>query len=246
MNYTEASSSTQTNNWCVEKKIADGTIVSDEKFVFFLTDFVMDSVVLQKKYPNHYLWISEIFSTSLYQEFEAQHSGAIGESTEKFQVSDHIQVVAPEIAAAMRARFDAIVRSFNTMQAQNQFEFANARSIGLETRNVLVETFLQASFRLCNDPSQIQQCLENVLQTQSPASSGYTAPSVPSVTSASLGPSVPSALSAPSSFTQLERLARERHLTEEEVALLVENKRRDLKISLNELAKRIADSSITF
>ncbi|OAD66823.1 hypothetical protein PHYBLDRAFT_174847 [Phycomyces blakesleeanus NRRL 1555(-)] len=60
--------------------------------------------------------------------------------------------------------------SFNTMQAQNQFEFANARSVGLETRNVLVETFLQASFRLCNDPSQIRKCLENVLQTQFPVS----------------------------------------------------------------------------
>ncbi|OAD66802.1 hypothetical protein PHYBLDRAFT_174828 [Phycomyces blakesleeanus NRRL 1555(-)] len=139
--------------------------------------FVLDSVILQKKYPNHYLWISEIFSTSLYQEFEAQLSGAIGESTKKFQVSDCIQVVASEIAAAI--------------------------SVGLETRNVLVEIFLQALFCLCNDPSQIRKCLENVLQTQSPTSSGHTAPSVPSVTSASLGPSVPSAPFALSSFTQV-------------------------------------------
>ncbi|OAD65319.1 hypothetical protein PHYBLDRAFT_71011 [Phycomyces blakesleeanus NRRL 1555(-)] len=62
--------------------------------------FLQDSVVLQKKYPNHYF---------LYQEFEAQFSGAIGESTKKFQVSNHIQVVALEIAAAMLRFIYAII-----------------------------------------------------------------------------------------------------------------------------------------
>ncbi|OAD68472.1 hypothetical protein PHYBLDRAFT_173463 [Phycomyces blakesleeanus NRRL 1555(-)] len=140
MNYTEASSSTQTNvlnndyyqcnmeNWLTTQQNSEMIVAENQLFH-------------PKNTTHTYLAKQKEWMFNLYQEFEAQLSGAIGESTKKFQVSDHIQVVAPEIAAAM--------------QAQNQFEFANARSVGLETRNVLVETFLQASFYLCNDPSQI-------------------------------------------------------------------------------------------
>ncbi|KAG1480474.1 hypothetical protein G6F49_013726 [Rhizopus delemar] len=69
---------------------------------YLRTVFLQDSVVLKGKYPGSFIWSHSIFDTDIYKDYEERLSSAIAANDEKFKMSQHLEVLLPEVAAAMK------------------------------------------------------------------------------------------------------------------------------------------------
>ncbi|KAG1503065.1 hypothetical protein G6F52_012314 [Rhizopus delemar] len=87
---------------------------------YLRTVFLQDSVVLKEKYPENFIWSHSIFETDLYKDYEERLSAAIAANDEKFKMSQHLEVLLTEVAAAMKTGFDSMNAMMNIVQSQNQ------------------------------------------------------------------------------------------------------------------------------
>ncbi|KAG0747114.1 hypothetical protein G6F57_003595 [Rhizopus arrhizus] len=80
----------------------------------------MNTVVLKGKCPKGFIWSHNIFETDLYKDYEERLSAAITANDEKFKMSQHLEVLLLEVAAAMKTGHDSTNAMLNIVQSQNQ------------------------------------------------------------------------------------------------------------------------------
>ncbi|CEJ05561.1 hypothetical protein RMCBS344292_19499 [Rhizopus microsporus] len=81
--------------------------------------FLQDSVILEKKYPNYYLWTFELFSNSLYKVFEDQLLASLQEGDAAFTPSQRVTMAIPELVSSLHSGFSSITSTMLAMQTSN-------------------------------------------------------------------------------------------------------------------------------
>ncbi|KAG1051286.1 hypothetical protein G6F43_006495 [Rhizopus delemar] len=104
-----------------------------------------DSVVLKGKYPESFIWSHSIFEIDLYKDYEERLSAAIAANDEKSKMSQHLEVLLPEVAAAMKTGFGSMNAMMNIVQSQNQLTLDAVKKLEAENRTMLTNSFLQIS-----------------------------------------------------------------------------------------------------
>ncbi|KAG1487982.1 hypothetical protein G6F54_012331 [Rhizopus delemar] len=125
---------------------------------FYRKEVEDDSVVLKGKYPESFIWSHSIFDTDLYKDYEELLSAAIAANDEKFKMSQHLEVLLPEVVAAMKTGFDSMNAMLNIVQSQNQLALDAVKKLEVENRTMLADSFLQISnmLRQGDENTQIQ------------------------------------------------------------------------------------------
>ena len=77
-------------------------------------------MLLKGKCPKGFIWSHNIFETDLYKDYEERLSAAITANDEKFKMSQHLEVLLLEVAAAMKTGHDSTNAMLNIVQSQNQ------------------------------------------------------------------------------------------------------------------------------
>lgn len=126
---------------------------------------------MKKKYPYHYMWTNAIFETNVYKEFESELGQSITANNSKFSMSQHLEVLMPEMAAVMKAGFDAISTTLGMFDAKMSHNLENIKGMQLSNRNLLADALLQASI-------QVRQGDVPLEPRTSPSSSVTSLPSV--------------------------------------------------------------------
>ncbi|KAG1357349.1 hypothetical protein G6F62_001697 [Rhizopus arrhizus] len=119
----------------------------------------MGSVALKRKYPESFIWYHNIFETDLYKDYEECFSATIAANDEKSKMSHHLEVLLPEVAAAMKSGFDSMNAMLNIVQSQNQLILNAVKKVKAENQTMLADSFLQISnmLRQGDENTQIQQ-----------------------------------------------------------------------------------------
>ncbi|EIE88996.1 hypothetical protein RO3G_13707 [Rhizopus delemar RA 99-880] len=145
---------------------------------YLRTVFLQDSVVLKGKYPGSFIWSHSIFDTDIYKDYEERLSSAIAANDEKFKMSQHLEVLLPEVAAAMKTGFDSMNAMLNIVQSQNQLTLNAVKQLEAENRTMLADSFLQISnmLRQGDENTQIQQT-STILPSSSVPLSSIPSPS---------------------------------------------------------------------
>ncbi|CEI94485.1 hypothetical protein RMCBS344292_08695 [Rhizopus microsporus] len=81
--------------------------------------FLQGSVILEKKYPNYYLWTFELFSNSLYKVFEDQLLASLQEGDAAFTPSQRVTMAIPELVSSLHSRFSSITSTMLGIQTSN-------------------------------------------------------------------------------------------------------------------------------
>lgn len=135
-------------------------------------------MVLKGKYPGSFIWSHSIFDTDIYKDYEERLSAAIAANDEKFKMSQHLEVLLPEVAAAMKTGFDSMNAMLNIVQSQNQLTLDAVKQLEAENRTMLADSFLQISnmLRQGDENTQIQQT-STILPSSSVPLSSIPSPS---------------------------------------------------------------------
>lgn len=129
---------------------------------------------MKKKYPYHYMWTNAIFETDVYKTFESELGQSITTNDNKFSMSQHLEVLMPEMAAVMKAGFDAVNTTLSMFDSKIHHNLENIKNMQLSNRNFLADALLQASIqvRQGNAPSESR----SILSLSAPS---LSAPSLP-------------------------------------------------------------------
>lgn len=100
---------------------------------------------MKQKYPNHYLWTNPIFATTEFSNFEQQLLATVAQKNQQLSMSQHLEVLLPEVTAAMKSGFSSIITSITAMQAQTENSYRRIEESEASTRNLIADSFMQVA-----------------------------------------------------------------------------------------------------